>query len=94
MCDIVRIIYTSPPPVPRHCYGNTPRCRLAPPYQSPSTRKGVHETTNSTVRVFQCIAHFNSLPAGSLAAADEALRRYAQSVELWRETMALEGYGT
>ena len=26
--------------------------------------------------------------AGSLAAADDALRRYAQSVELWRETMA------
>lgn len=25
--------------------------------------------------------------AGSLAAADDALRRYAHSVELWRETM-------
>lgn len=25
---------------------------------------------------------------GSLAAADDALRRYAQSIELWRETMA------
>lgn len=26
--------------------------------------------------------------AGSLAAADDALRRYAHSIEQWRETMA------
>jgi len=53
------------------------------------------ESSNASLTSFAAYAAASPQPAsqvvmsvaGSLAAADEALRRYAQSVELWRETM-------
>ncbi|KAF8152185.1 hypothetical protein B0H34DRAFT_820924 [Crassisporium funariophilum] len=81
-----------------------PSSRFAPPHKPPPTRKDYSkqlsqllEASNASLSSFTAYASASPPPAsnvilsvaGSLAAADEALRRYAVGVDEWRETMRM-----